>query len=287
MHRRLSTTASALLTAFLALALFAPAGAQAATVTAVTATVPGGTQQETLNYRAAPGEANDVVITTRGGEFGGWLVSDILAPLTAGAGCTSLDAHTASCPPSQTELNLYVKVDLGDSNDWASVVEACTPINYDFNYPCHAPIVNGGSGDDLLFGSDAVPAILHGGPGVDRLFAGRAGATLDGGPGSDWLIGSAANDVLIGGPGDDRHVWGYGGDDTLSGGDGADRLDGGKGNDSISGGRGRDDLFGRAGRDTFFAKDGTPDSVDGGSGNDRATIDPSLDTTRSVEHIRG
>jgi Ca2+-binding RTX toxin-like protein len=259
MHRRFRTAASALVLPFLALVLFTPGGAQAATVTAITADTPGDTQQQTLNYQAAPGEANDVVITTRGGEFGGWLVSDILAPLTAGAGCTSLDAHTASCPPGGTELNLYVQVDLGDSNDWASVVEACTPINYDFNYPCHPPTVDGGSGDDTVFGSDAVPSILHGGPGDDTLHAGTAGATLDGGAGADRLIGSAAKDVLIGGAG----------------------------NDTINGGRGRDNMSGGAGSDTFYAKDGYRDHINGGAGTDQARIDRGRDTTRNVEHVHG
>ncbi|MEA2216404.1 MAG: hypothetical protein QOK19_1965 [Solirubrobacteraceae bacterium] len=286
MKRSCPTLGKALVAAFVTLALFTPGRAHAATVSAITSTPPGDTSQQTLSYKAAPGEWNSVVITTRGGEFGGWLVSDSSAPLTAGPGCSSLDAHTASCPPGETELNLYVQVDLGDQNDWASVVEACTPVDYDNNYPCHPPTVNAGSGNDTVFGSDAVASTLHGGAGDDSLFAGRAGATLDGGPGAESLIGSPANDVLIGGAGDDR-LFGYAGNDRASGGDGSDRIDGGRGNDTINGGRGRDQLIGNAGRDTFYAKDGERDRIDGGSGTDRAAIDRGRDTTRKVERVHG
>ena len=48
-----------------------------------------------------------------------WIVVDNNASITAGAGCTSLDAHTAKCsqPPGSTELFLHAIVNLGDMDD--------------------------------------------------------------------------------------------------------------------------------------------------------------------------
>src|SRR3954452_6292564 len=127
-HRfRSSLAAAAVITG----GALAPCAAQAATVSVTYTISRGGATNDYLNYESAPGEANTVVITIRGGEAGGWLVSDIGAPLTAGAGCTSIDAHTANCPQSSRIAVLNVCVDLGDQSDWASVLQPCTPIDYD------------------------------------------------------------------------------------------------------------------------------------------------------------
>jgi Ca2+-binding RTX toxin-like protein len=50
----------------------------------------------------------------------------------------------------------------------------------------------------------------------------------------------------------------------LFGGEGADRLDGGPGLDR---------LFALGGQDLIFARDGSPDTVDCGAGDDRAVVD--------------
>jgi hypothetical protein len=64
------------------------------------------------------------------------------------------------------------------------------------------------AGDDrgTIAGSVAIPAILDGGPGSDRLNAGKAGAVLLGRGGDDHLVGGSGSDVLIGGDGVDRLV---------------------------------------------------------------------------------
>lgn len=89
---------------------------------------------------------------------------------------------------------------------------------------------------------------------------------VEGGAGNDALDGSAGAEQLLGADGDDV-IWARGGDDLLDGGDGADDLKGGEGDDIVQGGAGNDALEGdggeRSGRDT----------VDGGLGVDRVTLD--------------
>lgn len=125
--------------------------------------------------------------------------------------------------------------------------------------------------------------------GNDRL-DGTAGAdTLDGLAGNDYLIGAAGDDLLRGGDGDDG-IWAQDGNDTLEGGTGIDSLYAGAGNDNLSGGDGADQLWGETGSDTLsggagddflfgvgnqesfeveeYANDASPNSIDGGSGND-------------------
>lgn len=274
----------AIAVAGVALTFVTSAPAVAATV-AVTPDTPEG-PPTTLVYRAAPGEANDVTITTNGAyAFVGWLVSDTGAPLTAGARCTALDAHTASCPFTESEINIAVDVDLGDLNDYASVAGACGAEENEEDFPCAGVTVNGGSGLDIVFGSDAAPSTLYGGEGDDHLLAGERGAVLDGGPGDDWLIGAAGRDRLLGRAGDDR-LDGHAGNDVARGGDDADRISGGWGHDIISGGPGRDDLRGGPRDDTIYARDGYRDDVNGGMGRDQAGIDRGRDRVRSIERIR-
>ena len=90
-------------------------------------------------------------------------------------------------------------------------------------------VFNGGDGNDLLDGTNAVlPLVGIGGNGND---------TLIGGAGDDNLRGDAGNDSLVGGAGDDNLI-GDAGDDTLIGGDGDDNLVGGDGNDVLISGNG-------------------------------------------------
>ena len=89
-------------------------------------------------------------------------------------------------------------------------------------------VFRGGSGNDLLDGSQAM------GPLVGR-----------GGTGDDTLIGGAGSDDLRGGRGAD----------LLAGNDGADTLSGGRGDDVLIGGGGADALRGGPGADVFFFGD--------------------------------
>ncbi|MBP0444886.1 calcium-binding protein [Roseomonas sp. SSH11] len=102
--------------------------------------------------------------------------------------------------------------------------------------------IDGGSGDDTLFGLGGHVSIrgpfefgdtLYGGAGNDRLFGGSGGDYLNGGAGLDLLDGGTGNDVLDAGEGDD----------VLLGGAGIDTMAGGLGNDSYEVDDSRDVVF--------------------------------------------
>ncbi len=93
-------------------------------------------------------------------------------------------------------------------------------------------IVFGGTGNDLIFGSNGSNE-LHGGEGDDVIF---------GGNGADLLLGDAGNDFLFGGNGADA-LFGGAGNDWLFGLNGADLLDGGDDEDWLLGGNGADLLL--------------------------------------------
>jgi Ca2+-binding RTX toxin-like protein len=81
--------------------------------------------------------------------------------------------------------------------------------------------VDGGSGNDHMWGLGSGGVFAYGGIGTDILQGSANGDTLEGGDDGDLVIGAGGNDTLRG----------DGGDDTLLGGSGADNLDGGAGDD--------------------------------------------------------
>ncbi|HAT2714200.1 TPA: type I secretion C-terminal target domain-containing protein, partial [Aeromonas hydrophila] len=141
--------------------------------------------------------------------------------------------------------------------------------------------IDGGAGDDILFG-DAIHFAGINGEGyaaIKQYVAGKlsAGSVTDaqvhdyitdhasefdqssnndkadvliGGDGNDILFGGAGNDTLYGESGNDT-LYGGSGNDTLYGGSGDDTLSGGLGNDILVGGLGNDILKGDGGADTF------------------------------------
>src|SRR4051794_18556790 len=92
---------------------------------------------------------------------------------------------------------------------------------------------------------------------VEAVLGGSAGDYLEGNPFANKLVGNGGNDT----------IWG------------------GAGNDTITGGAGRDMLFGQGGDDTFYARDGRTDTLDGGSGTDRAQRDKTSTITDQVTSI--
>ena len=64
--------------------------------------------------------------------------------------------------------------------------------------------------------------------------------------------------------------------------DADDLVAGGGGDDAFSGDPGKDTMLGNIGNDAFAARDNEADSINGGSGNDTAEVDPSLDILVSV-----
>lgn len=146
--------------------------------------------------------------------------------------------------------------------------------------------IDGGLGNDLIFGGVLGNDSLAGGDGDDSIY-GSGGSnnptgpltgvdTLTGGDGNDLIFGGVfGNDSIDGGVGDDTirsgggdSVGGGTGDDTIGGGDGNDLIFGGFfGSDSIDGGDGDDSIFGTGGDPTVGGGQGD-DTIAGGQGND-------------------
>ncbi|VXA80483.1 RTX toxin [Aeromonas salmonicida] len=139
--------------------------------------------------------------------------------------------------------------------------------------------IDGGAGDDILFG-DAVHFAGINGEGyaaIKQYVAGKVGAgSVTDAQVHDYISShasefdqSSANDkgdVLFGGEGNDI-LFGQGGDDFLFGGAGNDILFGGSGNDTLYGESGNDTLYGGSGNDTLYGGAGN-DTLSGGLGND-------------------
>lgn len=95
--------------------------------------------------------------------------------------------------------------------------------------------------------------------------------TIDGGAGQDTIFGQDGDDSLLGGGGDDD-VFGGSGQDNLDGGQGQDELFGGSGDDTLTGGAGDDMLFGGTGEDVMVAGPDN-DDLFGGEGSDTITVE--------------
>lgn len=150
-----------------------------------------------------------------------------------------------------------------------------------------ADVLNGGDGDDILHGGVGED-LLGGDAGQDQLFGGLGDDVLAGGAGDDILTGAEGNDTadysaalaavrvrLDRGQADD----GQGGSDTLAGietvlGSGFDdTLFGDAGANTLIGGAGRDVLLGLDGADILIGGAGTPNQLQGGTGNDRYLVE--------------
>ena len=267
----MSTTRRALLASLVLLAVGAPAASAATVEVGVVACAPkpGIPCPVVVDFDAAPGEANDLeVSTTPQGEL---RFRDSGAPITAGTGCRKFASDDAICP------NGLVNVVLGDGDDAAAVEVA-------------AGVLDGGAGNDRLTGS-AANDVIWGGPGTDELHGGAGDDSLsDGDP-------AASADVFDGGPGADtvsymvrrtavkadlvRRTGGAGGENDqlidlegVLGGGGDDDLRGGPANDDLFGAGGRDRLYGRGGDDRLQGGRRT-DRLSGGDGDDKliGTVD--------------
>ena len=100
--------------------------------------------------------------------------------------------------------------------------------------------VDGLGGRDVLASSGqrtarkaAIPVVIRGGPGADRITSGYSDEQFVGGGGNDVIAGGPGEDQLVGGAGRDRLSGGQD-DDRIVGGAGRDRADGGPGSDRCS-----------------------------------------------------
>ena len=156
----------------------------------------------------------------------------------------------------------------GASSNWAST-------NADPNVPETANFkalnyVNGGFGDDTIFGSSLVDR-LEGSDGEDGIYGRGGDDFLNGNFGTDTLAGGAGDDYMVGGASSERDVmYGQGGNDNMNGNGGDDYMDGGSGNDEMRGGDGADDIYGKEGNDQLFGGAGD-DLLHGGTGTNEMT----------------
>ena len=131
------------------------------------------------------------------------------------------------------------------------------------------PAIDGGMGDDEIYGTNGVDT-LFGSAGNDTLFGYGLADRLDGGVGNDTLQGGLDADTIFGSAGNDL-LRGEAGNDSLYGGRGNDSLAGADGNDLLDGQQGADSIDGGAGDDTFMTRDDDSefDTLAGGAGYDR------------------
>jgi Ca2+-binding RTX toxin-like protein len=151
-------------------------------------------------------------------------------------------------------------------------------------------LADGGSGDDTLIGTLAT--VFEGDSGNDTAdFSARTdnlNLSLDN-LANDGNSGEKANvmadvETVLGGSGADK-LTGNPFNNLLKGNAGNDTLWGGSGNDTLDGGGGRDKLYGQDGNDTLLGQDGRTDSLDGGSGLDKAQRDNSATIKDQVLNI--
>jgi Ca2+-binding RTX toxin-like protein len=90
--------------------------------------------------------------------------------------------------------------------------------------------------------------------------------------GADTLTGTAGNDVIDG----------LGGNDTINGLGGDDFIRGGLGDDTLTGGAGDDQLYGGGGNDRAIDDQGDYAVLDGGTGNDRISVNNLAITSLNV-----
>jgi serralysin len=186
----------------------APAGAATTRVASVVETTK-------VQYKAAAGKQNSVVLTRSGNTI---TIDDRVA-ITPGKGCKAVRGDKTKVRCTTAKAPTRVRVYTYDRND---VVLNRTGLGM---------TANGGSGNDRLYS----------GPGTDFLY---------GDTGTDQLHGNGGRDSLYGDEGNDR-LWGEDGDDTLDGGRGNDALSGGNGHDRLFGMDGNDREYGGAGVDNF------------------------------------
>jgi serralysin len=203
----------------LALALAATVvavGAFASPAQAATAGVASVVSTTKVQYKAAKGKQNRVVITRSGNTV---TVDDKVA-VKAGKGCKAVkgDKTKVRCKTSKapTRLRVYTY----DRND--SVV----------NKTDLGMTADGGTGNDKLTG----------GPRADTLWGDSGADKIYGLGGKDQLVGHDGNDMISGGDGDDW-VQGEVGNDAVYGGNGNDHFPEDEGHDKIYGGAGNDSVL--------------------------------------------
>jgi hypothetical protein len=191
--------------ALAAAALAVPAGADAASLSY---------EGDSLVFRAASGEENAVTLNAT--SDGRVAIGETGASVSFPSGCDQAnESMPVLCDVKSVDR---LRFELGDGADRASV--------QDITVAGNVIALQGGDGNDRLYGGPSAAATLDGGAGDDELRSEEAADVLLGGAGADDMIGGAGNDELRGGDGDDvlqpdRYTTG---NDVVDGGPGIDKV---------------------------------------------------------------
>jgi Ca2+-binding RTX toxin-like protein len=256
----------------LALALFALAPAMA-----------GAATFGLLEYRAAAGEANDLVVTTSADAGTTWVsVDDVVnvepaSPSSAFGECIRPvpgDLTRLSCSRTSEFTTPLLTIILGDGNDRLSYTNQIRFLTSVSIYGDDRKGAQRGAGNDTISVDDrfTLPAKL-----------GHYGVRVFGGPGNDVISGSVLNEwdsMVV--PAVYQHRNRY---PDFSGDDGNDRITCGDLGCGANGGYGRDVLIGGPGDDVLnggddFRGNGPPgdDTLRGNAGDDRLCGGPGRDS---------
>jgi Ca2+-binding RTX toxin-like protein len=185
--------AAGLLSATLVSVFAAPAQAAAAGA----ATVVHDADGSIVQFRAAAGKANAVVVTNGPAHY---VTIDDRHPIKAGAGCRAVAGDRTRVQCGVGELTERLRIHTFDRND--TIVNK-TRIRLIANGGPGNDVITGNESGDLIYGGSGAD-IVHGGHGPDRIVGESGADTLFGGPGNDHLTGGTGRDKVYGGPGRDR-----------------------------------------------------------------------------------
>ncbi len=281
----------------------------AAPALASSVTVSGG---NTVRVLESGSEVNRVAVSYDAGPDL-YSVTDSAANLTANGTCSTVDAHTATCPGAGIKT---IVVDTDAAADVISMDLGTIPPNVtgnldggpgDDSVSGHGTL-NGGSGNDTIVGSPVADNI-RAGSGRDWIQAGDGPDDIEGGRSTDTLaypgIRTTPVNVTVGSGnfndggiedqaasgrrdtvhGDIEVVAGTPQADLIAGDSSSETLIGGAGNDVLNGNRGNDALLGLEGDDVIVGGDGRDllrgwtgaDRLFGGRGNDFVVGGPDRD----------
>ncbi len=167
----------------------------------------------------------------------------------------------------QTNVVKSITVAVAGGNDTVSL-SFVAPEQYTQLF--QSPVVDGGEGDDTIFGSKIVDA-LFGVGGNDKILGLEAGDHLYGGEGNDQIFGDYGSNNAPNSGND--FLYAEAGNDLLFGDQGVDNLFGFAGNDQLSGNDGDDLVFGNEGDDRMIWNPGDDtDLNEGGGGTDTTEV---------------
>lgn len=180
---------------------------------------------DTITEDAGGGSADRIVIATGGEALGSLNARDTNGGTNAGSLVIDYNGNSITVnnhfqgTNSQTGVE-FITFDGGSIGGYALGTE-----DYRISKSDTGSTRNGTSGNDFIAGENTNNQSINGGAGNDLIFGGTGTDSINGGDGDDLLIGNGGNDSVSGGAGDDTMLWRVG--------DGRDRIDGGADHDTF------------------------------------------------------